>query len=66
MTRRSPDIEIKEMGGSHYTDLYTAQINALPVLASDLAETVQLLLAEGLLVNDHGRIIPNPEKMQMA
>ncbi len=54
------------MGGSHYTDLYTAQINALPVLASDLAETVQLLLAEGLLVNDHGRIIPNPEKMQMA
>ncbi len=62
--RKSPALHIEEMGGNRYPNLEAAQRAALPGLASDLAETVRRLLAEGWLINDNGRIIPNPERIQ--
>jgi len=44
----------------------SAQAKAAQNIASDFAVMIRRLLADGLLVNDNGRIIPNPERMQNA
>jgi len=62
--RQSSPIQVKEFGGDHYPDLMTAQAKAVNNIASDFAESMRRLLAEGWLVNDNGRIIPNPERTQ--
>ena len=64
MARKSPSIQVEQIGGDKYPDLATAQAKALPGIAADLAESVRRLLAEGWLVNDNGRIISNPERIQ--
>lgn len=60
--RNSKQIQVQEIGGDQSPDLASAQAHALPALASDLAATVRTLLADGLLINVNGRIIPNPER----
>ena len=62
--RKSSPIQVKEIGGDHYPDLVTAQAKAVKNIAADFAETIRRLMADGFLVNDNGRIIPNPERMQ--
>jgi hypothetical protein len=62
--RSSPTIQVKEISGDHYPDLVTAQAYAIQNIASDFAVMIRRLLADGLLVNDNGRIIPNPERTQ--
>ena len=52
--RKSSPIQVKEIGGDHYPDLVTAQAKAV----------IRRFQADGLLINDNGRIIPNPERMQ--
>lgn len=64
MPRKTPNITIEEMPGSKFPDLESAQRAALPSLAEAMAETIRRLLAEGWLINDNGRIIPNPERKQ--
>ena len=66
MSRPSSPIQVKEISGDHYPDLVTAQAKAVQNIASDFAVMIRRLLADGLLVNDNGRIIPNPERMQNA
>lgn len=55
-------MELTQIDGNKFPDLHAAQMNALPALASNLAATIQRLLADGLLVNENGKIIPNPER----
>ncbi|HEY9152490.1 MAG TPA: hypothetical protein VIN60_06355 [Anaerolineales bacterium] len=62
--RKSPSCQIEINSGDAYPDLATAQAQALPTVAADLAQSMRRLLAEGWLINDHGRIIPNPERIQ--
>ncbi len=62
--RNSPTIQVEEIGGDHYPDLVTAQAQAVKNIASDFAEMIRRLLADGLLINDNGRIVPNPERIQ--
>jgi hypothetical protein len=62
--RKSLPIQVKKIGGDHYPDLVTAQDKAVKNIAADFAEMIRRLMADGLLVNDNGRIIPNPERMQ--
>lgn len=62
--RQSPSYQVETYSGKDYPDLATAQAKALPTIAADLAESMRRLLAEGWLVNDNGRIIPNPERIQ--
>jgi hypothetical protein len=64
MPRKTPIITIEEIPGNKYPDLESAQRAALPSLAADMAETIRRLLAEGWLIKDNGRIIPNPERTQ--
>jgi hypothetical protein len=61
--RKTPIITIEEKPGQKYPDLESAQLAALPSLAGELAETIRRLLAEGWLINDNERIIPNPERI---
>jgi hypothetical protein len=62
--RKSSPIQVKEISGDHYPNLVTAQDKAVKGIASDFAEIIKRLQADGLLINDNGRIIPNPERMQ--
>jgi len=62
--RKSSPIQVKEISGDHYPDLVTAQANAVKNIAADFAEIIRRLLADGLLIVDNGRIIPNPERIQ--
>lgn len=62
MARKSPQIQISEIGGDHFPDLETAQRSALDPLAAHLAATIRDLLASGRLVNVNGKIIPNPNR----
>jgi len=62
--KQSPSYQVENYSGNNYPDLITAQKKALPTLAADLAESMRRLLAEGWLINDNGRIIPNPERTQ--
>jgi len=62
--RTSSPIQVKEIGGDKYPDLMTAQVNALQSVAIDFAAIIRNLQRDGLLINDNGRIIPNPERNQ--
>jgi hypothetical protein len=62
--RKSPPLQVEEIPGDQFPDLGAAQRAALGGTASDLAETIRRLLADGWLINDNGRIIPNPERIQ--
>ena len=62
--RQSPSYQVEIYGGKDHPDLATAQAKALPTVAADIAESMRRLLAEGWLINDNGRIIPNPERTQ--
>ena len=57
--RKSPPLQVEEIGGDHYPDLEAAQTAALKNMASDLAELMRLMLAEGELIIEKGRIVPN-------
>jgi hypothetical protein len=62
MARKSPEIEVKELGGNKYPDLTTAQNQARSALAGDLAATIRELLASGILKQINGQIIPSQNK----
>ena len=62
--RTSSPIQVKEISGDHYPDLVTAQAKAVKNIAADFAAIIRRLQADGVLINDNGRIIPNPERMQ--
>lgn len=55
---------IQEISGDHFPNLDRARQAARAPLASALADVMRRMMADGLLVNDNGRIIPNPERMQ--
>jgi len=61
MPRQSPVVSLDEVSGTKYPDLTAAQQHSLAETASDLAATIRALLASGALVNQNGRIIPNPQ-----
>ncbi len=62
--RQSSPIQVKEISGNNHPDLITAQTKAVKNIAADFATIIQRLQVDGLLVNDNGRIIPNPERIQ--
>lgn len=57
-------LQVEEISGNKFPSLEAAQRAALPGIAADLAETIRRLLADGWLINDNGRIIPNPNRKQ--
>jgi hypothetical protein len=61
MSRQSPVVSLEEISGTKYPDLAAAQRHSLAETASDLAATISALLSSGVLVNQNGRIIPNPQ-----
>ncbi|RJP49324.1 MAG: hypothetical protein C4583_12650 [Anaerolineaceae bacterium] len=61
MSRQSPVVTLEEIPGTKYPDLAAAQQHSLAETASDLTATIRALLESGALVNQNGRIIPNPQ-----
>lgn len=64
--RQSPPLRVEEISGDAYPDLSTAQQKAWGNIAADLAKEIKFLLAEGVLVIENGKIVPNQERMRQA
>lgn len=64
MTRKSPKMEITEVGGDKYKSLQEAQQAARPELTADLVETFKGLLEKGWLVSRDGKIVVNHHKIK--
>ena len=62
--KKPPALQVEEISGDQFPSLEAAQRAALADTASDIAETIRRLLADGWLIEDKGRIIPNPERIQ--
>ena len=58
MSRKSPDLTIEEAPGDLYASLAAAQRAALKPTARDLAAILRSLLADGVLVQREGKIVP--------
>jgi hypothetical protein len=65
MTRAKP-FTLEECTGERYPDLATVQRLALSDLAADLAAIFKAMLATGELIQENGKIIPNPGKESYA
>jgi len=61
MAPKSPTLSLEEISGEIFPNLAAAQRSTLAETASDLLSTLRALLDTGALVNQNGRIIPNPQ-----
>ena len=66
MPKKAPPISIEEMPGNQFPSLEAAQEAALSDVATDLAETMRRLLADGWLINQNGKIVPNIERIRLG
>jgi hypothetical protein len=64
MPKKSSLYQVEIIGGDKSDPI--AQAKALQSVSIDIAQSMRRLLAEGWLINDNGRIIPNPERIQMT
>jgi hypothetical protein len=60
--KKAPALQIEEKSGDQFPDLETAQRAALPLVSANLQAVIRDLLERGELVNDNGKIIPNPKR----
>lgn len=60
--KKPPALQLEEIPGDRYPDRESAQRAALPSMAESLQAVIQQLLERGELVNDNGKIIPNPDR----
>lgn len=63
MPRKTPPLQIAEIGGKHHPNMEAAQQTALPILAGWMVSTLRDLLAAGVLTLEDGRIT-RPEKSE--
>jgi hypothetical protein len=59
---KPPTMHVEEVDGQKSDP--AARTEALQSVALDFAQSIQRLLADGWLINDNGRIIPNPERVE--
>ncbi len=62
MQRKSPNFEIEEKSGNQYQNLEDTQKAALKATAADLVQIIRSLLESGVLINENGKVVPNPQK----
>jgi hypothetical protein len=60
--KKLPALQVEEIPGDRYPDLESAQRAALPSMAESLQAVIRDLLERGELVNDNGKLIPNPNR----
>lgn len=60
--KKTPALQIEEIGGDRFPDRRAAQRAALPLLSENLQAVIRDLLERGELVNVDGKIIPNPSR----
>ena len=60
--KKSPTLQVEEIPGEQFPDLETAQRTALPLVSANLQAVIRDLLERGELVNDNGKIVPNPDR----
>lgn len=61
MPKQTPIIVVEIVPGEKYPNLEAAQRAALPSISENLQKIIRDLLMRGVLVNDNGKIIPNPK-----
>ncbi len=59
--KKTPPLHVEEISGEKYADLKAAQSAALSSLSANVQAVIRDLLARGVLINDNGKIIPNPQ-----
>jgi len=59
--KKTPPLHVEEISGDQYADLRAAQSVALPLLSANVQAVIRDLLARGVLINDKGKIMPNPQ-----
>jgi hypothetical protein len=64
MPRKAPTISIEVKAGDKYASLDEAFNAALPLIAHDISGTIQKLIAQGLLINQNGKIVPSRERVK--
>lgn len=58
--KKSPALQVEEIGGNQFPDRNAAQEAALPLLSESFQPVIQDLLKRGVLINVDGKIIPGP------
>ncbi len=58
--KKTPVLQVEEIGGDRFPDRSAAQRAALPLISENLQAVIRDLLERGELVNVNGKIIPNP------
>jgi len=58
--KKTPALQVEEIGGDQFPDRDSAQESALPLVAESLQAVIRDLLRRGVLVKVNGKIIPNP------
>lgn len=59
--KKAPALQVEEIDGDKYPDRDAAQRAALPLISANLQAVIKDLLERGVLINDNGKIIPNPK-----
>jgi hypothetical protein len=60
--KKTPALQVEEIGGDRFLDRRAAQRVALPLISENLQAVIRDLLDRGELVNVNGKIIPNPSR----
>jgi len=58
MSRTSPTITLREIGGNQFQDLAAAQRSARAVMAFDMAQIIKCMIEQGILEIKDGKISP--------
>ena len=61
MAPHTPTLSLEEYPGDKFQSLAAAQRHALAETASDFVSTIRAMLESGALINQNGKIIPNPQ-----
>ncbi len=64
MSKKLPDFTFEHIPGNKYASLREAQVEALPLLAENLANITRGLMEQGILLKQDGRLVPNIEKIE--
>lgn len=62
MARKTHPIHIEENGGEKYTTITEIQSATLSSLAAEIVANLRVLYAKGIMINDNGKMIPDPNR----
>lgn len=61
MARKTHPIHIEENGGEIYATITEVQDAMMSSLAAEIVANLRVLYAKGIMINQDGKMIPNPQ-----